>query len=95
MVSGRWYLDDGIWGIFLSNLFEPGPRPFVARVGGGFYPDVDASNLAKFTLWGPTCDVTDCIEKSVELPEQSDVDEWLYFPNMGGKWFSRKEATLH
>lgn len=81
------YLNDGIYGTFLCNLFEPGPLPQVLCASGIFYPQTSVSDHAKFILWGPTCDGTDCIAKSVELPECLTFGDWLYFPDMGGKSF--------
>ena len=38
----------------------------------------------KFTssIWGPTCDGLDCIQKSIEMPKLN-VGDWLLWKNMG------------
>lgn len=38
----------------------------------------------KFTssIWGPTCDGLDCIQKSIRLPKL-EIGEWIYWKNMG------------
>ncbi|KAL4899193.1 hypothetical protein BDW74DRAFT_171658 [Aspergillus multicolor] len=77
------YLNDGIWGSFSSNLFESGPQPRVLCASGRFYPAVNTNDMHKYTLWGPTCDETDCVLKSVDLPGSLGPGDWLYFPNMG------------
>ncbi|KAK6843881.1 pyridoxal-dependent decarboxylase, partial [Apiospora arundinis] len=80
------YLNDGIWGVFSSNLFEPGPLPKVLRLSGVFYPpESEDGRYEDYTLWGPTCDSFDCVAKSVALPESLDIGDWLYFPDMGGE----------
>jgi ornithine decarboxylase len=81
------YLNDGIYGTFLCNLFEPGPLPRVLCASGIFYPQTAVSDRATYIIWGPTCDGTDCIAKGVELPERLTFGDWLYFPDMGGKSF--------
>lgn len=79
------YLNDGVYGIFLSNIFEIGPQPKPLRVSGVFYPPDAESEYAKYTIWGPTCDEIDCVIKSAALPSSLTVDDWIYFPDMGGK----------
>ncbi|KAK7987404.1 hypothetical protein PG989_007719 [Apiospora arundinis] len=74
------YLNDGIWGVFSSNLFEPGPLP----KGCFIPPESEEDNHEDYTLWGPTCDSFDCVAKSVALPESLDIGDWLYFQDMGG-----------
>ena len=79
------YLNDGIYGTFLSNIWEPASQPQVLRASGQFYPPVSPNQDEKHILWGPTCDGVDCILKSVDLPKQLAINDWLYFDNMGGK----------
>lgn len=79
------YLSDGTYGTFFEYLFMPGPKPNVLRSARVFCPQVSASELDSFTLWGPTCDQGDCIAKSVELPASLQIGDWLYFETMGGK----------
>lgn len=80
------YLSDGIYGTFLCNIWEPSPQPQVLRASGHFYPPISPNQCEKHVLWGPTCDGTDCILKSVVLPKQLAINDWLYFHNMGGKF---------
>lgn len=81
------YLNDGVYGTFISNLFEPGPQPMVLRASGVFYPRRSEDRYEEYTIWGPTCDGTDCVARSVALPTSLVVDDWIYFPHMGGKSF--------
>lgn len=78
------YLNDGVYGSFLSNIFEIGPQPKVLRASGVFYPLGDEHGHEKYTIWGPTCDEIDCVVNIVALPNSLAVDDWLYFPNIGG-----------
>ncbi|KAI0120645.1 hypothetical protein BJ170DRAFT_646241 [Xylariales sp. AK1849] len=77
------YLNDGIYGTFINNLFEPGPQPKVLRASGAFYPPESADKYEAYTIWGPTCDGTDRVAESVALPRSLTIDDWLYFPDMG------------
>lgn len=78
------YLNDGIYGSFLTYLFEPCPQPKVLRASGEFYPRTCSSDLANYIIWGPTCDGIDCILRDAELPGDLTCGDWVYFSNMGG-----------
>lgn len=80
------YLNDGVYGAFLCNIFEPGPQPKVLRASGDFYPLSGEDGNEVYTIWGPTCDGTDCVSQSIALPKSLVVDDWLYFPDMGGEF---------
>lgn len=80
------YLNDGVYGTFLCNIFEPGPQPKILRASGKFYPLDSEGEYDRYTVWGPTCDGTDCVAQSVALPKSLEVDDWLYFPDMGGRF---------
>ncbi|BAE59842.1 putative ornithine decarboxylase [Aspergillus flavus] len=77
------YLNDGVYGTFICNIFEPGPQPKVLRASGDFYPLDSEDEYERYTIWGPTCDGTDCVAESVALPKSLAIDDWLYFPEMG------------
>jgi ornithine decarboxylase len=83
------YLNDGVYGTFLCNIFEPGPQPKVLRASGEFYPLHSEDEYEKYTIWGPTCDGTDCVAQSVALPKSLVIGDWLYFPDMGGEFLPR------
>lgn len=34
------------------------------------------------SIWGPTCDGLDCIQKTIEMPKLN-VGDWLLWKNMG------------
>jgi len=81
------YLNDGVYGTFLCNIFEPGPQPKILCASGEFYPPDSGDGYETYTIWGPTCDGTDCVAESVALPTSLSIDDWLYFPDMGGECF--------
>ncbi|KAJ5485348.1 Ornithine decarboxylase [Penicillium diatomitis] len=82
-VNDMLYLNDGMYGTFLTYFFEPCPQPKALRVSGAFYPQSTAAESSKYILWGPTCDGLDCILKDAELPKNLSCDDWIYFSDMG------------
>lgn len=82
------YLNDGIYGNFLSCAFEPSPTPQILYGGGRFFPEADWGSdkeSSTYFIWGPTCDPYDVINKGVRLPKGLKIGDWLYYNNMGGK----------
>lgn len=83
------YLNDGIYGNFLSCAFEPPPIPRILYGGGCFFPDEADwgadKELSSYFIWGPTCDPCDVINKGVRLQKGLRIGDWLYYNNMGGK----------
>lgn len=74
-----YYISDGVYGAFNSIMYDhAAPEPCV----------LDGSALRKETrlrpssVWGPTCDGLDCVNRDIKLPEMQVGDE-LYYPNMG------------
>ncbi len=43
---------------------------------------MDTEGTYACSIWGPTCDSMDCINKHCELPEMV-IGDWMYFENMG------------
>lgn len=39
----------------------------------------------RYSVWGPTCDSTDCVVREVTLESEVKVGDWLKYKNMGGK----------
>lgn len=44
----------------------------------------------RYSIWGPTCDSTDCVVREATLECEVKVGDWLKYKNMGGKY-----CTLH
>lgn len=72
------YLNDGVYGNFSNIIFDhqmPVPRVLITR-------ETEATPT-EYSLWGPTCDGIDIVNKSVTLPVRISVGDWLYFKDMG------------
>ncbi|XP_071119568.1 ornithine decarboxylase 1-like [Haliotis cracherodii] len=72
--SFMYYLTDGIYGSFNVIVFEGRTTNLVKA------PSSDVTFTS--SLWGPTCDSADCVQKGLSLPEL-EIGDWLYFENMG------------
>ena len=87
------YLNDGIFGNFLNVVFEPSRlAPRMLRRGhtddSFLAAEEDLDNHGRgegveCSVWGPTCDGTDCIIRSCRLPQVACVGDWLVFQGMG------------
>lgn len=82
------YLNDGVYGNFSSIMFDhQRPVPRVLRC----QDPTEVDEGIEYSIWGPTCDGIDCISESCLLDRRLDVDDWLYFENMGA--YSKCSAT--
>ena len=88
------YLNDGVYGNFSSIIFDhQNPVPRILKCGDRFLYNTrkpvggyDTPNVIEYSIWGPTCDGIDCISQSCTFADILDIDDWLYFENMGGKY---------
>ncbi|XP_036301160.1 antizyme inhibitor 2 isoform X2 [Pipistrellus kuhlii] len=72
-----YQLDEGIYGIFNSVLFDNTcPTPVLQKKPSTEQP------LYSSSLWGPEADGCDCVAEGLWLP-QLHVGDWLVFENMG------------
>lgn len=78
--ENRLYLNDGMYGAFWELRFKGHVR-YPARAYRGHEPLV--GNLHSFRLFGPTCDSSDEMPGSVELPADIDVGDYIEFGSMG------------
>jgi ornithine decarboxylase len=76
----RLYLNDGMYGAFWELRFKGHVR-YPARAYRGHAP-LDG-NLHSYRLFGPTCDSSDEMPGSVELPAEIDVGDYIEFGSMG------------
>ena len=76
----RVYLNDGMYGAFWELRFK-GHLSYPARAYRG-HEQLDG-NLHSFRLFGPTCDSSDEMPGSVELPADIDVGDYIEFGSMG------------
>ncbi|TVY59537.1 Ornithine decarboxylase [Lachnellula suecica] len=81
--TGRLYLNDGVYGNFMNAVFEkPSYQPIAVVKAYDTYPQIGQGEFV-YSLWGPTCDSSDCISKSVVFDRDVQVGDWLVFENMG------------
>lgn len=78
--ENRLYLNDGMYGAFWELRFKGHVR-YPARAYRGHEP-MDG-NPHSFRLFGPTCDSSDEMPGSVELPADIDVGDYIEFGSMG------------
>jgi len=78
--ENRLYLNDGMYGAFWELRFKGHVR-YPARAYRGHDPL--GGNLHSFRLFGPTCDSSDEMPGSVELPANIDVGDYIEFGSMG------------
>lgn len=78
--ENRLYLNDGMYGAFWELRFKGHVR-YPASAYRGHEP-LDGS-LHSFRLFGPTCDSSDEMPGSVELPADIDVGDYIEFGSMG------------
>lgn len=78
--ENRLYLNDGMYGAFWELRFKGHVRyPALAYRGH----EALTGNLHSFRLFGPTCDSSDEMPGSVELPAGIDVGDYIEFGSMG------------
>ncbi|XP_071118553.1 ornithine decarboxylase-like [Haliotis cracherodii] len=71
-----YYINDGVYGSLSFVLSEDTCMiPTLVKV-----PASDVTFTS--SLWGPTCDGSDCVLKEGPLPELQ-IGDWFYFENMG------------
>ncbi|KAI6222904.1 hypothetical protein M3Y99_01482200 [Aphelenchoides fujianensis] len=74
-----YYMNDGVYGSFNCILFDhsqPKGRPLFDLAAG------QQADEFPTTIWGPTCDGLDQVEKRTKM-RQLGVGDWIYFKDMG------------
>jgi ornithine decarboxylase len=80
---GMLYQNDGIYTSFMNRLVEK--EEFIpilipkAATGAS-----EKCTSYTYSVWGPTCDSTDCISRQVGFDRQIETGDWLMYENMGG-----------
>jgi len=77
---GRLYLNDGMYGIFWELRFKVQPR-FAARAFRDGEPL--AGPMEPFLLYGPTCDSSDVLPATVDLPADIRAGDHIEFGSVG------------
>jgi len=71
-----YYINDGVYGSFNCVLYDHYvPEPVLL-------PKNESNEKYTSSIWGPTCDGLDCIQKTIEMPKLN-VGDWLLWKNMG------------
>ncbi|KAG2204227.1 hypothetical protein INT46_008842 [Mucor plumbeus] len=79
-----YYVNDGMYGSFNCIIFDHQvvhPKVLMKDELFVFGQDLPEAQYES-SVWGPTCDSIDCLNKSVRLPKLEPGD-WLYYENMG------------
>jgi ornithine decarboxylase len=79
-----YYVNDGMYGSFNCIIFDHQvvhPKVLTKNDEFMFGQDVCEPEFES-SVWGPTCDSIDCLNKSTRLPKLEPGD-WLYYENMG------------
>ncbi|KAI7899480.1 ornithine decarboxylase [Cokeromyces recurvatus] len=79
-----YYVNDGVYGSFNCIIFDHQvvhPRVLVKKEEFLYGKELDEAYFES-SVWGPTCDSIDCLNKSSRLP-MLEPGDWLYYENMG------------
>ena len=95
------YQNDGIYGNFMNVIMEKEIMvPHLLRskkskteLSSKYRTDVsEKGNEAtspsashRYSIWGPTCDSTDCVVREVSLDSEVKIGDWFKYKNMGGE----------
>lgn len=72
------YITDGCYANLNCIIFDhQNPRPHLLD------PSPGASSPMTASVWGPTCDGIDVVEKSVTFARAVDIGDWIYFKGVG------------
>lgn len=85
---GMLYQNDGVFGNFMNVLVENEIlQPVLATPAAGLASSSRSREQREhwYSIWGPTCDSTDCLGRNVMMPSEVKVGDWLVYENMGGK----------
>lgn len=71
-----YYINDGVYGSFNCVLYDHYvPEPC-------FFAKNESNEKYTSSIWGPTCDGLDCINKTIEIPKLN-IGDWILWKNMG------------
>lgn len=100
-VPDMLYQNDGIYGNFMNVIMEKEiMTPHLvkskkarsvllhkskATEENGRTTDAIQQTGHRYSIWGPTCDSTDCVVREVTLESEVKIGDWLKYKNMGGE----------
>ncbi|EIE86937.1 hypothetical protein G6F46_004087 [Rhizopus delemar] len=79
-----YYINDGMYGSFNCILFDHQvvyPKVLVKNDSFVYGQQIQEEHF-ECSVWGPTCDSIDCLNKSTKLP-MLEAGDWIYYENMG------------
>ncbi|KAI9040389.1 type III PLP-dependent enzyme [Aspergillus affinis] len=84
--SDMLYQNDGVYGCFMNVLVE---KEIMCPTLITSYAHSQVENVKRqqgehrYSIWGPTCDSTDCVVRDAALESEVKVGDWLKYKNMG------------
>lgn len=85
-----YYVNDGIYGSLSNIIYEKATYRVSCLRQNNMKKNFDNEKEYNSSVYGPTCDSTDCLAKSIYLP-QLDIGDNLWFHNIGA--YSNTTAT--
>ncbi|KAJ5795019.1 hypothetical protein N7457_001618 [Penicillium paradoxum] len=98
-VPDMLYQNDGVYGNFMNVMVEKEiMTPYLVKSKkarsvllhktkttgeSGRMNDAVQQTGHRYSIWGPTCDSTDCVVREVTLESEVKVGDWLKYKNMG------------
>ncbi|KAJ5562777.1 hypothetical protein N7461_001538 [Penicillium sp. DV-2018c] len=97
-VPDMLYQNDGVYGNFMNVIMEKEVMvPYLVKFKEGkggllvksrSVADKDNGKASdagshRYSIWGPTCDSTDCVVREVTFNSEVRVGDWLKYKNMG------------
>jgi ornithine decarboxylase len=87
------YQNDGVYGNFMNVIMEKEimvPHLVGSKKGAVSHKiktndESEKPDGHRYSIWGPTCDSTDCVVREVTLDSEVEIGDWLKYKNMGGE----------
>jgi ornithine decarboxylase len=87
------YQNDGVYGNFMNVIMEKEimvPHLVGSKKGAVSHKiktngESEKPDRHRYSIWGPTCDSTDCVVREVTLDSEVEIGDWLKYKNMGGE----------
>ncbi|KAJ5775358.1 uncharacterized protein N7511_000369 [Penicillium nucicola] len=85
------YQNDGVYGNFMNVIMEKEIMvPYLVQTKKSITSHKTKTNGKsekpdeyRYSVWGPTCDSTDCVVRDVTLKSEVKIGDWLKYKNMG------------
>jgi ornithine decarboxylase len=82
------YQNDGVYGNFMNVLIEREIMAPTLFPSGGPSSYTTGRRMGDhiYSIWGPTCDATDCVTAACTFKSEVKIGDWLSYRNMGGNY---------